>query len=50
MRNADRINLLASGTTNASGVVTFYLDAATVYVRRQKSGWNFTNPNTETVA
>jgi len=30
--------------------VTFYLDTGTVYVWRQKSGWNFTNPDTETVA
>jgi len=43
-------NVIASGTTNDSGVVTFYLDAGTVYVWRQKSGWNFTNPDTEVVA
>jgi len=43
-------NVLASGTTDASGQVTFYLDAGTVYVWRQKSGWNFTNPDAETVA
>lgn len=42
--------LLASGRTNASGQVVFYLDAGTVYVWRQKSGWNFTNPDTETVS
>ena len=42
--------VLASGRTDASGQVTFYLDAGTVYVWRQKSGWNFTNPDTETVA
>jgi hypothetical protein len=40
-------NVIASGKTNASGVVTFYLDAGTVYVWRQKSGFDFSNPDTE---
>jgi hypothetical protein len=36
-------NLLATGKTNASGVVTFYLDAGTTcYLFSQKSGYNFT--------
>lgn len=44
-------NVVASGQTNASGIVTFYLDAGTVYVFRQKSGWDFDpNPDTEVVA
>ena len=43
-------SVVASGTTDQSGNVTFYLDTGTVYVWRQKSGWNFTNPDTETVA
>jgi hypothetical protein len=43
-------NLLGSGTTDSNGQVVFYLDAGTVYVWRQKPGWNFTNPDTETVA
>ncbi|MGP1666379.1 MAG: hypothetical protein ACTS5I_10830 [Rhodanobacter sp.] len=44
-------NVLASGRTNASGVVTFALDAGEIFVWRQKSGWNFTNPDgPETVA
>ena len=43
-------NILASGKTNSSGVVTFYLDAGTVYVWRQKSGWDVTNPDTEVVS
>jgi hypothetical protein len=43
-------NVIASGYTNASGQVTFYLDAGTYYVWRQKSGWNFSNPDTETVS
>jgi len=42
--------LVASGRTNASGVVVFYLDPATYYVWRRKSGWDFTNPDTEVVA
>jgi len=32
--------------TNASGKVTFYLDAGTYYVWQQKTGYNFTNPDT----
>ncbi len=43
-------NILASGTTNSSGVVTFCLDSGTVYVWRKKSGYNATNPDTETVS
>lgn len=42
--------VIASGTTNASGVVTFYLDAGTYYVWRKKAGYTFTNPDQETVA
>ena len=42
--------VIASGTTDALGVVTFYLDAGTVYIWRQKSGWDFTNPDTEVVS
>ena len=43
-------SVIASGKTNQSGVVTFYLDAGTVYVWRQKSGFDFTNPDQETVS
>jgi hypothetical protein len=42
--------VLASGLTDAAGNVTFYLDAGTVYVWCQKSGYNFTNPDTEVVS
>ena len=42
--------VVASGRTNQYGIITFYLDAGTVYIWRQKSGYNFTNPDTETVA
>jgi len=36
-------------TTNASGQVTFMLDAGTYYAWKQLSGYNFTNPETLTV-
>lgn len=42
--------IVASGTTDASGEIIFYLDSATYYLFRQKSGYNFTNPDTEIVA
>ncbi|MBP6786276.1 MAG: hypothetical protein KA170_01705 [Candidatus Promineofilum sp.] len=42
-------NVVASGRTNQYGVIAFYLDPGTVYIWRQKSGYNFTNPDTETV-
>lgn len=43
-------NVIASGRTNQNGMATFYLDAGTVYVWRQKSGFIFTNPDTEVVS
>ena len=43
-------NIVASGRTDQNGVVTFHLDAGTVYVWRQKSGVNFANPDTEVVS
>jgi hypothetical protein len=43
-------NIIASGKTDQNGEVVTYLDAGTVYVWRQKTGWVFTNPDTETVA
>ncbi|MEO5366054.1 MAG: SpaA isopeptide-forming pilin-related protein [Magnetococcus sp. WYHC-3] len=43
-------NVVASGTTNASGVVTFYLDAGTYYVWSKKAGYDFSNPDTEIVS
>jgi len=36
--------------TNASGQVTFMLDAGTYYVWRERSGYNFTNPKTWSVS
>ena len=41
--------IIASGRTDQNGNVTFYLDAGTVYVWEQKSGWNFSNPTEEVV-
>lgn len=43
-------SVVASGRTDQNGQITFYLDSGTVYIWRQKSGWNFTNPDTEMVA
>lgn len=42
--------IVASGYTDDFGKVTFYLDAGTYYVWRKKTGYRFTNPDTETVA
>jgi len=42
--------VVASGDTDSSGNVTFFLDAGTYYVWGQKSGYDFTNPDTEVVA
>jgi len=44
------VHILASGKTNQYGKVTFYLDAGTIYIWRQKTGWDFINPDTEIVA
>lgn len=43
-------NMVASGVTSAFGVVVFYLDAGTYYLKRIKSDWTFTNPDTEVVS
>jgi len=43
-------NIIASGITNDSGVVTFHLDAGTRYIWRSRAGYNFTNPDTEVIA
>ena len=43
-------NVIASGITNDFGIVVFYLDAGTVYIWAQRSGYNFTNPDTEVVS
>jgi hypothetical protein len=43
------INEIASGSTNAFGIVTFYLDPGTYYFVCKKSGFNFNNPDLEVV-
>lgn len=43
-------NVVASGQTDQAGNVTFYLDAGTVYMWHQKSGFSFTNPVEKVVA
>lgn len=43
-------NVRASGRTNQDGKITFYLDAGTIYVWRQKTGYNFINPDEEVVS
>ncbi len=48
--DAAGVNIVASGRTDAYGVVTFMLDAGVVYLWRKKSGYNFTNPDTQTVS
>jgi hypothetical protein len=44
------VNVIASGRTDQNGVVTFYLDAGQIFIFRQKSGFNFTNPDQEVVS
>lgn len=45
------VTLIDSKTTNVFGIVTFSnLVAGTYYLRRVKSGWSFTNPDSEVVA
>lgn len=48
--DAAGVNVVASGYTNSSGVFSVMLDAGTYYFWRKRSGYNFTNPDTETVA
>lgn len=43
-------NIVARGTTNALGIVTFMLDAGLYYFWKQLAGINFTNPQSDTVA
>jgi len=47
--DADGANIIASGTTDAYGEVTFALDSGNIYVWRYKVGYNFTDPDTEVV-
>ena len=43
-------NVIRNEYTTSLGVATFYLDAGTYYFWRSKSGYRFTNPDTEVVA
>lgn len=43
---SDPTTVVASGTTDSSGNINFYIDADTYYVYFQKAGYNFTNPYT----
>lgn len=43
-------NVIGSGRTDQNGLVTFHLDAGTVYVWHKKSGWDFPDdPDVEEV-
>ncbi len=42
-------NVIASGYTDNFGQVTFNLDPGTYYLFRTKAGWQFTDPDIETV-
>jgi hypothetical protein len=42
--------VIASGTTDGNGEVTFQLNTGTVYVWAQKAGYNITNPTTVTIS
>jgi hypothetical protein len=44
-----KANVVASGYTDAFGNVTFQLDAGTYYFWKQRTNYNFTNPETVTV-
>ncbi len=46
----DGENVLYKDTTDESGNVTFYLAAGTYYIWRSKTGYSFTNPDTEVVS
>jgi len=43
-------NVIASGATNNLGIVTFYLDAGDYFIWRALAGYNFDNPDSETVS
>ena len=43
-------DIIAQAYTDTTGEATFYLDSGTYYLWRQKSGYTFTNPDTETIS
>jgi hypothetical protein len=44
------VNVIANQRTNQYGIASFMLDAGTVYVWRAKTGYSFTDPDTEVVS
>jgi len=48
--DAGGLNIIASGETDAAGVVVFWLDAGNYFFWRQCDGWTFVNPDLETVS
>jgi hypothetical protein len=42
-------NVVASGVSDALGLVTVWLDSGTYYIFKQLSGYTFTNPETMVV-
>lgn len=48
--NAGLTTLVARGTTNNYGQITFYLDAGTYYFVCEKAGYTFSNPDVEAVS
>lgn len=44
------LNTVATGTTNAFGVATLYLQPGTYYIWRAAPGYTFANPDTEIVS
>lgn len=48
--DATGLNVIASGATNQSGNVTFWLDPGIVYIWRKKAGFTFSNPDTEVIS
>jgi hypothetical protein len=43
------VTVVATGYTNQSGSVTFYLDSGTAYIWRYHPSYTFTNPDPETI-
>jgi len=48
--NSGLTTLVANGFTDSFGNITFYLDPGTYYFITKKAGFNFINPDIETVA
>lgn len=47
--DANGSTVVASGYTNSSGSITFFLDAGTYYIWRQHASYTFVNPDIEVV-